>query len=652
VAMVYTGAILGAGFASGREIWQFFGVFGNFGIIGVVMVGGLFVLLGIATAVIAIKLGSNDMGRVIVPGHKKILVQFVGYFMAFMLFTVLITMSAAGGAMFNQQLGLPRALGGGIIIVMVILTVIGGFDRVSRAFRYMMPFLIGIILLLCVSVLFTGTSTATEDQIFEPSPLAPTWWLAAVLYISYNILAVIPIVATAAVNAKSTRHAIWGAALGGVFLTLLSLFILLVLRTDPTLSNTMEMPMLAFSANFSRPVNVIYTVVLLFAIYASATGNYYGFTTKLKHTPGKNLKIIFIALLGFAFGLMGFKNVVAYMFPVEGFAGIVIILMLLLNFARLSRQKETKKHRSLFTDFEGFDRFDYPPGIIRVTGGFGGEATLILGSEKTALLDCGMAYCGEMTSNNIRKALEGKTNALGIPRTLDYILLSHTHYDHVGGAPTIKKNWPDAVICASSYAEYVLRRPSALKVIKRLGGEAEKMFGTGDLSKITVEGLSVERVLSEGEILSLGEESIHVLITPGHTNCSTTFVLEPDSIMFTSESTGVLEGEGCIHGAVLKSYQDATDSLEKCKSYGARQLISPHYGMVPLFYTQDYWKLYEEKLEEELKFIQGLYEQNLSESDMVQRFADKYWAEERAQEQPIEAFLLNAKNTIKAAKNN
>lgn len=651
VALVYTGAILGAGFASGREIWQFFGVFGNLGLIGVVLVGGLFVFLGIVTAVVAIKLGTNDMGRVIVPGQNKFLTQFVGYFMALMLFTVLITMSAAGGAMFDQQLGLPRALGGAVIILMVIATVIGGFDRVSRAFRFMMPFLIGIILLLCVSVLFAGIEKGEGGAVFEPSPLAPTWWLAAVLYISYNILAVIPIVATAAVNAKSTRHAIWGAALGGIFLTLLALFILLVLRTDPVLSNTMELPMLAFASNFSVPVNIIYTGVLFFAIYASATGNYYGFTTKLKPTSDKNLKIVLIAILGFGFGLMGFKNVIAYMFPLEGFAGILIILLLLFNFARLIRQKETKKHRSLFTDFEGYDRFDYPPGIIRVTGGFGGESTLILGSEKTALLDCGMAYCGELTANNIKRMLEGKINALGEPRTLDYILLSHTHYDHVGGVPYIKKQWPDAVVCAGAYAEHVLHRSSALKVIQRLGEEAEKKFGTGDLSKITVKGLTVDRVLMDGEVLSLGKESIHIMSTPGHTNCSMTYVLEPDGIMFASESTGVLEGEGIIHGAVLKSYQDARESLKRCKDYGAKQLISPHYGMVPLHYTQDYWRIYEEKMDEELSFIRSMYAQNLSESEMVHRFAEKYWAKERAQEQPIEAFLLNAKNTIKAGKN-
>lgn len=38
VALMFVGAIMGAGFASGRELWQFFGVFGIRGKIGVLLV--------------------------------------------------------------------------------------------------------------------------------------------------------------------------------------------------------------------------------------------------------------------------------------------------------------------------------------------------------------------------------------------------------------------------------------------------------------------------------------------------------------------------------------------------------------------------------------------------------------------------------------
>ena len=65
----------------------------------------------------------------------------------------------------------------------------------------------------------------------------------------------------------------------------------------------------------------------------------------------------------------------------------------------------------------------YPKPLVRVTGGLGGEAVLILGSEKTALHDLGMACFNEEMLANLENALNG--------RTLDYVLMSHTHYDHM-----------------------------------------------------------------------------------------------------------------------------------------------------------------------------------------------------------------------------
>ena len=61
VALMYVGTIMGAGFASGREIWQFFGVFGKYAPIGVLLVGLMFILLGMMASYNARKLGTNDI---------------------------------------------------------------------------------------------------------------------------------------------------------------------------------------------------------------------------------------------------------------------------------------------------------------------------------------------------------------------------------------------------------------------------------------------------------------------------------------------------------------------------------------------------------------------------------------------------------------
>lgn len=358
IAFMYVGTIMGAGFASGREIWQFFGVFGNKGYIGILVIGIMFMVIGIMTSKIAITLKTNDMGRVIVPGNNPKIVEFVGYFMALMLFTVLITMSSAGGALFYQQFGQSRILGGAVIICLVILTVIGGFDRVSRVFRFMMPILVVTVVSVCLIVIFADLPESEIQADITVSPLTPNWFISAMQYISYNVLALVPIVATASINAKSHKHAFVGTAVGALFLGLLAFLLGQTLFTDAGFSQAMDMPMLGYSAKISKGINMAYTCVLLFAIYASATSNYYGFTTKLKSQKNKNLKIIAIAWIGFSFGLIGFTNVISIMFPIEGFMGFGIIAMVVVNFFKVIKEEKAGLHRGEEDEIHTVDKTD------------------------------------------------------------------------------------------------------------------------------------------------------------------------------------------------------------------------------------------------------------------------------------------------------
>lgn len=293
----------------------------------------------------------------------------------------------------------------------------------------------------------------------------------------------------------------------------------------------------------------------------------------------------------------------------------------------------------LFGDFEGHDRFGFPEGIFRVTAGRGGEALLIFGSEKTALLDCGMAYCAEDMIENIKDALCG--------RPLDYIVLSHTHYDHIGALPFIRREWPEAVVFAAAYAKEVLGKPGAIRTINSLSEKAWALYDGKKEFAIPEEGFSVDRVLPEGSRISLGREELVALETKGHTDCSLTFVLEPAGIMFLSESTGVLESPVHMHVSILKNYDDSMRSIEKCRNYGAKTLISPHYGLIPEDFNKRYFDLFVEEAEEKGRFLRELYESELSEEEILSRYAEKYWQPQRETEQPRVAFLLNARNIIK-----
>ena len=305
----------------------------------------------------------------------------------------------------------------------------------------------------------------------------------------------------------------------------------------------------------------------------------------------------------------------------------------------------------LFDIFDGFDRFAFPGPIYRVTGGHGGEALLICGSEKCALLDCGMAYCADATLENLMNRL----SALGRERP-DYILLSHSHYDHIGALPWIREAFPGAVVCGSEHCAEILGRPGAHSLMKELGEHALQLYEPGSTKQIRVDGLGVDRVLRDGDVISLGKETITAYETKGHTDCSMSFLLEPLSLLFTSESTGIIEGRpegtidgrGYIHTPVLKDFYQAHQSAEKCRKLGAKHVCLPHFGMVPPDMLENYWDDFETECESKMDFTRKLRDGGLSDEEMLQRYADRYWTGAKQQEQPKEAFLLNSKYILKA----
>ncbi len=341
VAVMYIGAIMGAGFASGRETWQFFGVFGKMGMVGIIIFAIFFLAIGLMVSYIARQLGTNDMGKIIVPNGNEKSENFVGYFMAAILAVVMVIMTAAGGALLHQQFGLPYAVGGAIITALVIFTVIGDFERISRVFKYIMPVLCVIMVIICLIVIIKNPEGEEINAEIKPSPAAPNWLIAAILYISYNVMALISIVATSTLNAKNKKTAVTGTAMGGVFLGMLAFLILMTVQCDVQFSQVTDMPVLGYARRVSEQMSIVYTIILFFAIYSAATGNFYGFTTKIKEGPKKKKIIILAALLGFVLGLAGFKNIVSYVSPAIGYAGIVIIAMLICNFITIWKRRKS-----------------------------------------------------------------------------------------------------------------------------------------------------------------------------------------------------------------------------------------------------------------------------------------------------------------------
>lgn len=276
--------------------------------------------------------------------------------------------------------------------------------------------------------------------------------------------------------------------------------------------------------------------------------------------------------------------------------------------------------------------------IVDVTGGKGGNAFLILGEDKTALIDCGMAYCAPNLINNIKQVLN--------KMTLNYIFISHSHYDHIGAIPYLKEEWPNSRVLGAEYAKRILNRSNALQTIRGLSIQAATFYDSDAIKEYDDKMMKVDDTIYDGDILDLGTLPIKVIETPGHTKCSLSFLVNNETL-FPSESTGYMSKSRKIYPAFITSCSQAMNSIHICQKIKPRFIISPHFGLVNESDTPNYWENCILAIEETKNFILHLSEQGYSESQILTEYEKKFRDEQSRLEQPINAFKLNSQSMIK-----
>ena len=325
---------MGAGFASGRECWQFFGVFGTKGYAGAAASTVCFVLLACMLTFIARSKGTADLGRLICPVESRPAYELIGWVLAAIYYSMIIAMTAAGGSLLNQQFGISKGVGGAIIALLCIFTVLGDFERVSKIFRLMVPvlFVVGIATILLTIRADFPQSGPVEG--FTPGRMSPNWPVSALVFMAYNTTGMIAMAGNSAINAKDKRNAYAGAIAGTLCLGALTILLLRALLCDMQFSSELDLPMLGFAGRLSPVLAIIYAVILYGAVYSTGASTYYGFSTKLKDSRYKKWIITGGAVIGFLLGLTGFKRHVEFLYPAQGYIGIVFILLIIINFCR------------------------------------------------------------------------------------------------------------------------------------------------------------------------------------------------------------------------------------------------------------------------------------------------------------------------------
>lgn len=194
----------------------------------------------------------------------------------------------------------------------------------------------------------------------------------------------------------------------------------------------------------------------------------------------------------------------------------------------------------------------------------------LLASKTPVLFDAGVTALGPQYLKDI-------TTHLGNPDRLEYILLTHSHFDHCGACPFLKRKIQGLKVAASARAAKVLEKPSAVELIRALSGTFEKNFadviGNEDVSFTPV---VVDLILKDGDELDYGGGwKVQVIETPGHTKDSISFYIPRIKTLIAGEAVGIYSNHG-IQPEFSSSYIDYMASLEKLAALDIDILVMAH----------------------------------------------------------------------------
>lgn len=347
VAGTYIGTIVGAGFASGQEMLQFFVSFGSMGLWGLLVVTLLFMYFGYIIMELGYGLKASSHLPVVKVTGGRILGTFSDWVITFFLFGALTAMMAGSGALFSQEYHIHPIIGSLFMAIITLMTVMGGFHEIVNSISIVVPFLILSAIGVSIASLVMAPETAFTHAALRPSGILRNWLWSAIIYTSYNSVTAIAILGPLGHAAKDRKIMRNGAILGGLGLGLGAVAIYLALRVNFHNIKDVEVPMIMVAGRISPLVRGIYGVVLLAEIYTTAVGNLYGFAARIcgdavnkpsssmddpmarKSKRRASLVIIGSTLAAFCASLAGFSNLVKYLYPIIGYCGVITLICLI-----------------------------------------------------------------------------------------------------------------------------------------------------------------------------------------------------------------------------------------------------------------------------------------------------------------------------------
>jgi uncharacterized membrane protein YkvI len=349
IASTYVGAIIGAGYASGQEILQFFNAFYEKGLIGILVATILFIVAAYVPMMLGNRLKCGDYDKVVSLGKSKFPQIFCDVIITFTLFSTLTIMIAASGATFNQSFGTPLIVGGIVMSVLMIVSLLAGLDGIVKALSAVVPIM--VIGAFGTAFYFIANPApvldATKEIIVNSSPLIKHWSLSGVLYVAFNYVVAVAVMISLGQQAKDVKAIRNGALYGGLVLGLCAFALYTALSKNLHIVGTSDLPLVDLANSLSTTFGSLYSIILFAGLYSTAISCFFGVYQRFAKVPalsklGNNTIIITISVVALIASMIGFSSLIGYVYPAIGYCGVVILIMNAIKLSKLEKVAEVE----------------------------------------------------------------------------------------------------------------------------------------------------------------------------------------------------------------------------------------------------------------------------------------------------------------------
>ncbi|MBR0598080.1 hypothetical protein [Sinanaerobacter chloroacetimidivorans] len=354
----YASYTIGAGFATGQEVLQFFGSWGNPANFLAVFVS---MVMTVYFTVSCYRTGQEKQFGNPSECYAYYCGKYVGYFFDFfcliIVFGIAIAMFAGCGATINQYFGIPVYIGAILLGVFAGGTVMLGLKKVVNVLGFL-----GIVIIVYVVVIGIYALARNPVGMAESTARLPEYLsagkvlragvfgiynpvLSALFYAGLCLIVSIPFLISLGKQTTNQKEALTSGIFSGIFFHagVLLVLIAILINLDSIIETGGQIPLLSAMQNMIPELSWSFAIILILGIFTTITGYLWLISGRFAEDKSTKSRIITAAvtiagIFGGAF--IPFNQIINILYPFSGLVGCAFLIFIIVKDVKIYSEKK------------------------------------------------------------------------------------------------------------------------------------------------------------------------------------------------------------------------------------------------------------------------------------------------------------------------